>query len=178
MEPSSILGRKLIVQLFSVLATLFIVYLTIYSPTLLAEDAERVSVQENPSVVDTTGDLSIAIDNLRNTKKGRLLVLLYNKIDRVEVDVEDAFKVIRTPLEGQSQTVVFNAIPHGDYAVAVLHDKDKDDRMDTNFIGIPKEDMGASNNARGGPLGGPKWSKAHFSVSGDVTSIAISMYHF
>lgn len=176
MELSPNMGRKLLVQLVSVLATILIVYLTLYSPTILAEQLEDSA--STPQNTTTTGDLSIAIDNLRNTKKGQLLVLLYDRIDRVEVDVEGAFKVIRAPLEGQSQTVVFNSIPHGDYAVAVLHDKDKDDRMDTNFIGIPKEDMGASNNARGGPLGGPKWKKAHFTVAGDVTAIAISMHHF
>lgn len=36
----------------------------------------------------------------------------------------------------------------GSYAVAVLHDSNGNGRIDTNFIGIPKESVGTSNNPR------------------------------
>ena len=53
-------------------------------------------------------------------------------------------------------------MPYGTYAVAIMHDMDKDFKMDTNFFGIPDEDLGVSNNVKGGPLGGPKWKVAKF----------------
>jgi uncharacterized protein (DUF2141 family) len=36
--------------------------------------------------------------------------------------------------------------------------------MDTNFLGIPKEDYGCSNNARGF-MGPPKWKDAKFQIN-------------
>ena len=44
----------------------------------------------------------------------------------------------------------------------VMHDMDKDLEMDTNFFGVPDEDLGISNNVKGGPLGGPRWGGAKF----------------
>ena len=55
---------------------------------------------------------------------------------------------------------------------------DGDEEMDTNWLGIPKEDLGASNNARGGPLGGPKWAKAKFShVAAETRLASLKMAH-
>ena len=46
--------------------------------------------------------------------------------------------------------------------------------MDTNFLGIPKEDYGCSNNARG-TLGPPKWKDAKFELKGQDKVITISL---
>jgi len=40
----------------------------------------------------------------------------------------------------------FNDLKMGTYAVSVLHDENNNDKMDTNFFGIPKEGYGASLN--------------------------------
>ena len=49
-------------------------------------------------------------------------------------------------------------------AVMSYHDKNDNLKMDTNWIGYPEEGAAASNGARGGPLGGPKWSDAKVAV--------------
>lgn len=48
---------------------------------------------------------------------------------------------------------VFTGIPYGTYAVAVLHDENGNGKMDTNWVGIPKEGGGASRNPK--PRFGP-----------------------
>jgi len=53
---------------------------------------------------------------------------------------------------------------------------DKDFEADTNFVGFPSEDLGVSNNAKGGPMGGPKWDKAKFSHQGSKKTLAIKMW--
>lgn len=49
----------------------------------------------------------------------------------------------------------------GEYAIQVFHDLDSDGEMKTNCIGIPKEPVGTSNNAKG-RMGPPKYKDAKF----------------
>ncbi|MCX6609659.1 MAG: DUF2141 domain-containing protein [Acidobacteria bacterium] len=67
----------------------------------------------------------------------------------------------------------FKGVAPGTYAVAVYHDENGNGKMDTNFIGIPKEKTGASNDAKG-KMGPPKFQDAKFVVSGDL-AISITM---
>ena len=90
------------------------------------------------------------------------MVLLYKKVKRVEVNDVAYYKRLIRPVKGPKTSVTFKDVPFGEYAVAVMHDMDKDLRMDANWLGIPGEDLGVSNNVKGGPLGGPKWEVAKF----------------
>ena len=40
--------------------------------------------------------------------------------------------------------------------------------MDTNFVGIPKEPFGFSNNVMG-KMSPPKWKDAKFEIAGDAS---------
>ncbi|MCT4623509.1 MAG: DUF2141 domain-containing protein, partial [Schleiferiaceae bacterium] len=63
-----------------------------------------------------------------------------------------------------SVSLTFVNIPKGDYAILILHDEDKDGKLDMYFFGPPKEGVCASNN----PKGHPKFEEARFTLSGDV----------
>jgi uncharacterized protein (DUF2141 family) len=67
----------------------------------------------------------------------------------------------------------FKGVAPGTYAVAVYHDENGNGKIDSNFMGIPKEKTGASNNAKG-KMGPPKFQEAKFVVSGDL-AISITM---
>ena len=54
-------------------------------------------------------------------------------------------------------------LAYGQYAIAVYHDKNKNGKLDTNIVGIPTENYGFSNNARG-KLGPASWGEAKFLV--------------
>ena len=47
------------------------------------------------------------------------------------------------------------------YKRQAFHDVNENGKMDTNFIGIPKEPIGISNNAKGF-MGPPKFNNAKF----------------
>jgi uncharacterized protein (DUF2141 family) len=119
-----------------------------------------VADQESPP--PTQGTIQVPIKNLQNVGRGQLIVLLFQRMKRVEPKISRAYKSQILSVSGKSMTVNFKNIPFGEYAVAVLHDMDKDRKLDTNFLGIPREDLGCSNNAKGGPLGPPAWAKARF----------------
>lgn len=41
----------------------------------------------------------------------------------------------------------FEGVPHGQYAISVLHDENNNGRLDTNILGMPREGYGVSGNA-------------------------------
>ena len=65
-----------------------------------------------------------------------------------------------------SATYIFD-LPEGVYAIGIFVDVNRNNRMDRNFIGIPKEQYGFSNDARGS-FGPPSFAEASFTVSGDL----------
>jgi len=62
----------------------------------------------------------------------------------------------------------------GEYAVAVYHDKNGNKEFDSNFLGIPKEHFGMSNNPKFG-LKSPKYEQAVFTVPAEGTNIIIQL---
>ena len=54
-------------------------------------------------------------------------------------------------------------ISYGAYAVSVLHDENRNGGMDTNWVGMPKEGYGVSNDARAS-FGPPEFNDAMFSL--------------
>jgi len=59
-------------------------------------------------------------------------------------------------------------------AVSVFHDENGNGKLDRNFIGMPKEGVGASNDAVG-TLGPPKFDDARFSYKGGAQSLTIHL---
>ena len=65
-------------------------------------------------------------------------------------------------------------IPYGDYGIAVFHDENKNGKIDKNFLGIPQEPYGFSNNMRIA-LGPPSLDKSKFVVKGALTELSIEV---
>jgi uncharacterized protein (DUF2141 family) len=66
----------------------------------------------------------------------------------------------------------FTELADGHYAIKIMHDENSNGKLDTNFIGIPTEGYGFSNN--GGRFGPASYSDAKFSVTGN-TEITIKL---
>ncbi|MEP5568847.1 MAG: DUF2141 domain-containing protein [Halioglobus sp.] len=66
-------------------------------------------------------------------------------------------------------------LPPGEYAISMYYDANGNGEMDTNFIGIPKEPVALSNNAKA-KFGPPKYKDAVFSLpaEGLTQQIAIT----
>lgn len=76
-------------------------------------------------------------------------------------------------LSSPSTAIVFTDVAPGNYAVSVAHDRNLDGKVGTNFLGIPNEPVGLSNNVRP-RFGPPKFSAASFRLTGDA-SIKITL---
>jgi uncharacterized protein (DUF2141 family) len=70
----------------------------------------------------------------------------------------------------------FPRVAPGTYAVSAFHDQNSNGKMDTNFMGMPREGVGASNNARG-HFGPPKFSAAAFQFPGGHMDLKITIIY-
>jgi uncharacterized protein (DUF2141 family) len=57
-----------------------------------------------------------------------------------------------------------------------VHDENGDGKLERNFLGVPKEGVGASNDARG-RMGPPKWKDARFELKPDGSRIQIHVMY-
>lgn len=81
---------------------------------------------------------------------------------------------VRTPASLGTVTLTLSGVAPGDYAVTVYHDENDNGKLDTNWIGIPKEPVAVSNNAKG-RMGPPKYKDAMFRVGSERKTLQISL---
>jgi uncharacterized protein (DUF2141 family) len=78
------------------------------------------------------------------------------------------------PIAGRANfEVKIDDIPAGEYAISIFHDKNDNGELDTNFIGVPKEPYGFSNNPKVG-FRPPTFVEAKFQHQGNSTELEIS----
>ncbi len=117
------------------------------------------------------GDLIVEVTEIRNDR-GLIRLALHN--DPEEFPEGERFSGFDEPANAGSIVVTMKDIPAGRYAAALLHDENRDGKMNTNFIGLPLEGFGISRDARV-LLGPPTFEAAAFDVPRDGTRITIRM---
>lgn len=85
-----------------------------------------------------------------------------------------ASKVMISQISGKDASFEFSDIKPGKYAIAVIHDENWNGKLDTNFLGIPKEGYGFSNGAEA-TMSAPSFSDAVFSYDGGHLQMSISL---
>ena len=94
---------------------------------------------------DTKGSsLTVRVNKLRNSN-GNVLFALYNTEDAFpDEHYKKYYKILRGKIENGSSLVIFENLPPGKYAVNILHDENKDGKIQRRFI-LPLEGIGFSN---------------------------------
>jgi uncharacterized protein (DUF2141 family) len=83
-------------------------------------------------------------------------------------------RVLWLPARAEGVTCRFSDIAESTYAVSIGHDLNDNKRVDTNFIGVPTEQWGVSNNARPS-LRSPRFDEAAFRLPADVEELVIDI---
>lgn len=109
-----------------------------------------------------------------HSSKGKVEAWLWKSRDGFPKNASKALQHVVVPISGRTATASFVNVPDGDYAITAFHDENSNGKMDTNFVGIPKEGFGASNEARG-RFGPPSFEAARFSVQGREVSLPITI---
>jgi uncharacterized protein (DUF2141 family) len=117
--------------------------------------------------------LTVTMTGFRN-ENGVAQVTLFNGSDGFPDKPDRALMHGSSPIVDAESQITFEQVPFGTYGVGVIHDENGNERMDTNFLGKPREGYGASNDARG-RFGPPSFEDASFTVGEDTVSIAIAI---
>ncbi len=99
--------------------------------------------------IGQTYELSIDVDGFA-TDDGVCRILLFTEENSFGPR-EDSFKHGSVEIDSGKCSYVFTELPKGNYAVIVYHDENNDKELETNFIGMPQEGIGNSNNHDGFP---------------------------
>ncbi|MFP4164981.1 MAG: DUF2141 domain-containing protein [Chitinispirillaceae bacterium] len=121
-------------------------------------------------------DLTVKMRGFRSTGNTVLVGLYGEKNASGFPRREKALTGSKAEVESEEETLSFKGLKPGTYAVAVLHDEDNNGKMSTNFLRIPKEGYGFSNNAEV-KMKAPSFEQASFELRQDTT-IMIDIKYF
>jgi len=118
------------------------------------------------------GELTLSISGFVSDA-GEVKIALVSSAEQFSFEVEPRHQVVSGIHAGESRWL-FSALPLGEYAIKVYHDENGNDELDKNFLGIPKEDVGFSNNPSL-RFGEPSYDDARFSFDSSPMTVNIQM---
>ena len=135
------------------LVTVFALLLAPAGMTVMAADS-----------TDLAANLRVVATNVKSDQ-GKIYIWVYDKKDDWLSDRYRTQKSVTVAGNRTDDTVTTELLlPAGEYALSVFQDVNDDGKLARNFIGIPKEPAGLSNNLRP-RFGPPKYKDAKFAVT-------------
>ena len=119
--------------------------------------------------------IHVEITGLRNDK-GKVLCAIFSSPVGFPKSSGKAVAHAESEISHGQAVCEFPGAAAGTYAVSVFHDENSNGKLDTNLLGIPREGVGASNNAKG-HLGPPKFDAAAFYFPGGRVDIKITIMY-
>ncbi|MFW2439935.1 MAG: MipA/OmpV family protein [Arenicellales bacterium] len=121
--------------------------------------------------VANAAEVIVRIDN--PPESGTVALALFNTANSF-ADLRDPVRVVKHSLDGSEEYKIDN-VEAGEYALLVYFDENANDRIDKNFIGIPKEPLGFSNRYL--PKGPPSYKRARFQIQqGESRTFDVELY--
>jgi uncharacterized protein (DUF2141 family) len=119
--------------------------------------------------------LTITVKDLRN-HKGQLIFGIFKTVDGFPTDSQ---KSVDWQIKAaDADSIVFSAtLPPGRYGASVLHDENKNGKMDKNVAGVPVEGYGVTNNPKPA-LRAATFNEAAFDLPPQGASLTISIQYF
>ena len=132
-----------------------------------------------PLEAQTTGTaiLTIRVTGARNAK-GKIRVALFRDGKGFPNDASQSVHTQAADIDPQTlgAQVVFADLSAGVYAVSVFHDENMNEKLDKNFMGVPKEGYGASNNPKK-KMGPPNFDETKFQLGVADQSVEIKLMY-
>lgn len=118
--------------------------------------------------------IHVQILDIRNST-GTVACALFESPEGFPTDfLRSATNIMMMKIRDTQARCDFLDIPPGAYALAVIHDENMDGKLATNWLGVPKEGYGFSNNAKASS-GPPSFEAASFSYDGHNLDMTIRL---
>lgn len=85
-------------------------------------------------------------------------------------------RLVAMKVPGSAARCDFHDIPSGTYALVVLHDENMNGKVDTNWIGVPKEGYRFSKDAKAS-FSAPSFKDAGFVYDGKTLVMTIRLHY-
>jgi uncharacterized protein (DUF2141 family) len=106
--------------------------------------------------------------------KGSIYVAVFDRQeDFLNTDKMRAQRIVPVSQTGQVN-ISFTDLPPGTYAISCFHDVNGNGQIDKNWMGIPTEPYGFSNNARP-KFRAPNWGETKFELKAAGGAITIRL---
>lgn len=117
-----------------------------------------------PITLLSQNTISVNVYNVPS-QEGNINVAVYDS-DESFLKFEGVVKTESTEAKKGMVTLKIGDMPPGEYALAIFHDENGNDELDTNWLGIPKEKV-AFSKAKMRTFGPPKYKECAFNVTSD-----------
>lgn len=118
------------------------------------------------------GTVKVRVTNV-SKKNGEVMVALFSSPAGFPYETSNAIQRQKGTAVNGTAEVSFTNIKPGTYAIALFHDTNGDGKLNTNFMGIPKEGYGVSNNTYN-TFSAPGYKESSFTHN-SVTELTIQM---
>ena len=115
--------------------------------------------------------LTIQVQNIE-IPKGTLLLGLFDSPRDYDNDQSKTGFFTQTIVNGATASITYQDLPSGLYAIKAYHDVNNNKMLDKNFIGLPREQYGFSNNVMGA-FGPTSFEQSQFEITEDTTQVLI-----
>jgi len=120
-----------------------------------------------------SGNLNLTVENILKPQ-GNIMIAIFEGPDNFLKDDKVVGSKIGLVEKTGSFDVIFPNLPFGEYSIAVYHDVNGNQKLDTNLFGVPTEPYGFSNNARS-KWGAPKYNVAKFQLNESEKKMVIQV---
>ncbi|MEL7222425.1 MAG: DUF2141 domain-containing protein [Bacteroidota bacterium] len=117
-------------------------------------------------------NLTVHINDIEKPGEGVIYIMLWENEEGFPRTTANAKYTARISNFGASCSHTFDGIPRGEYAVSIYQDENENNELDTNFLGIPSEPIGAYNMNR---IGRPNFSNSVIKLSQLQHTVRIKM---
>ena len=129
---------------------------------VLAFGISQSAVATDAAVSVSGGMVEVRVEGVASSR-GTIYASIFLSAEGFPGDKTRAFAYRAVPAQDGTVVLVFEEVPAGEFVVAVLHDKDSNQELSFNLLGMPKEDYGFSRDARA-RFGPPPFEKAAVSL--------------
>lgn len=120
--------------------------------------------------------IHVKILDIRNSTGAVACALFESSVGFPTEYLHAASRIMVIKVRDRQARCDFEDIAPGSYALAVVHDENMNGKLDVNWLGIPVEGYGFSNDASA-LLGAPSFSAASFPYNGQNLEMTLSLHY-
>ena len=117
------------------------------------------------------GDLRVQLSGIEKNE-GVVRVALFS--DEHAFESSQPTSQAKAPARVEDVWVTFENVAPGRYGISAFHDVNSNEKLDTSFVGLPKEPYGFSQNARG-KFGPPGFKAIAFEMGSEPQTVEITL---